>query len=107
MAKQPTPPPAFPGDIVQITAPIRQGALVVVEQSRSWGLTGYIPVVRDWNADEPAVDYPVRLRHDEVVVVGAARVLTPALAKEREAALATARLLAEETSRAKSKGRGR
>lgn len=90
------PPPVFPGDLVQITTPQRQGAIVVVEDVRAGRIAGYMPTATTKN--EPAIDVPARLRDGEFVVVGVAAVMTPTLQKARAAAIETAKIVAAEAA---------
>lgn len=95
MADQTTLPSTLPGDIVQISGPQYQGALVIVEEVRHWGVTGYAPHLADRG---PTKDIPLRLRHDEFVPAGVAAVMSPGLASARQAAIETARTLAREAA---------
>lgn len=79
-------PAPFPADIVQVVNGPYRGAFVVVEEVRSWGVTGYAPSP----ADDGTI--PLRLRHGEYAPTGGIAVVgSGELAKARETAIATAR----------------
>lgn len=87
MPNDPTPPPALPGDIVEVTTHGRRGALVVVEDVYAGRIAGYMPFAR--TISDPTEQVPVRLRLGEFARVGTAALVSPGLAKAREAAIAT------------------
>lgn len=92
MAKRKTQRPLLPGDVCQVIGASYQGALVIVDQVRAWGVTCDAPVLTDRGPVSSVV--PLRFKTAEVQFIGAAALLTPALAKARRQAVETLNALA-------------
>ncbi len=95
MPEETPPPEVLPGDLVQVSVTRWQGAVVVVQEVKAWGLTGYVPAL---DGAGPTTDMPARLKHGEYVPVGVSAVMTPDLIKARLAARETAAIVARETA---------
>jgi hypothetical protein len=93
MTDQRAEPPLHPGDIVQITAQANRWfpALVVVDEPKAWGFTGFCWIP---GKGPPADTAYYRVQRGEFEVVGRVVVMSPAMAKARDASLATAAQLA-------------
>lgn len=90
---QPTRDP-FPGDIVQVTISARQGALVVVEQVRPWGISGSAPFIE--TMANPTKPTPIRLKRGEFAIVGVAAIMRRDILADRNRAIETYRLVEAE-----------
>ena len=88
-----------PGDIVQVTDAKDKWfpALLVVDEPKAWGFTGFVFMPRNDGPPVPQVYY--RMQNGKFEVVGRAVVMSADMAKARDASLATAVALAEDAKR--------